>query len=258
MDLNFRPFGLHGEDLDFDFRRTERPRLVTNILAACLQSPDRTAVGPEQIEDWSLSDRLEKLLHIAFLSRPQPLRAAIRCHHPGCGQISEVEFSEAELSALAPAAAQDTVEISFQGQSIRLRRPSAKDQYQWLKRSYATETEAAAAILRTLSYATDNSGLPDQGVSTAVLEKISQAMEMFDPLVAFKTQVACPDCGQTQTEEVDLEGLALKRLHEIQQDLLQVIHQLAGNYHWTEREILRMPAWRRQYYIEKIQSESFL
>jgi hypothetical protein len=79
-------------------------------------------------------------------------------------------------------------------------------------------------------------------------------MEEFDPLPAFEMQVVCPECGAASTAAPALTAAALQRLVAAQERLLDDVHRIALNYHWTEAEILRMPAWRRESYLARIES----
>jgi hypothetical protein len=80
-------------------------------------------------------------------------------------------------------------------------------------------------------------------------------MTELDPVVAFRLLSRCPFCEEENHYEIDLERLALARLHEAQRRLIEVIHGLAAHYHWSEREVLLLPPWRRARYLALIEKE---
>jgi hypothetical protein len=47
---------------------------------------------------------------------------------------------------------------------------------------------------------------------------------------------------------------ALGMLRRAQQALVGAVHRLASQYHWSERDIFAVPAWRRQHYLRLIAS----
>jgi len=83
-------------------------------------------------------------------------------------------------------------------------------------------------------------------------DSIDEAMEEHDPLVGFHLEVNCPECGRATTHAPDLVAAALERLWLAQLDLIEQVHRLASHYHWTEEEISRIPRWRRQAYLARL------
>ena len=83
-------------------------------------------------------------------------------------------------------------------------------------------------------------------------------MQDFDPLVNFSLQVRCPYCSNEDVYELDLEGLSLQKLYESRLTLLNAIHRLATQYHWSEQQIFAIPPWRRSHYLTLIGKEETL
>ena len=80
-------------------------------------------------------------------------------------------------------------------------------------------------------------------------------MREADPLVAPTVSSPCPDCGHEQEQPLDLGRVLLRHLEAIQTGLLETVHQLAKSYHWTEDQILNLPARRRDRYLKLISRE---
>jgi len=60
-------------------------------------------------------------------------------------------------------------------------------------------------------------------------------MENIDPLINFAVIAKCPYCNVEDKHTINLEKIALKKLKQSQEDLLESIHKLASNYHWNEK-----------------------
>ena len=90
----------------------------------------------------------------------------------------------------------------------------------------------------------------------AALHRMEGALDAADPLVRAAVEAACPDCGRTSEHEMDLAGFVLARLARAQDALLETVHLLASRYHWSEAEILALPAWRRARYVALLERET--
>ena len=87
------------------------------------------------------------------------------------------------------------------------------------------------------------------------LARISEALDAFDPLVAFSVSLACPVCGAATEAPVDLEELALSALRRVQEARVREVHRIAHAYGWGEAAILALPARRRAQYLRLIAGE---
>jgi hypothetical protein len=88
------------------------------------------------------------------------------------------------------------------------------------------------------------------------LEEANRIMEEADPLVDFRLRVNCPFCSMQESYRVDLAELSLRRLRSAQRGLIVGVHRLATRYHWSEREIFEVPAWRRRMYLALLDNEA--
>jgi len=169
-----------------------------------------------------------------------------------CSAESEFELSADELSSLADRFREsETVSATAGGIQITLRRPTGRDQLEWLGDTQGTPE----VMLRRILVAPQLDELEQHGVGIDAVEAaLDGAMDEFDPLPGFEMQVVCPECGASTTAAPALTASALQRLVSAQERLLDDVHTIALNYHWTEAEILAMPAWRRQGYLARIEA----
>lgn len=236
-----RSFGRAAEDLELDFSASDRPALVTALLAAC--------VAPTDAEHWwqrPVGERTAALLALLRESEgAEAIAPSVRCEAAGCGARLEIELPHAAF-AVAPPASEAIAIDRDAGEHLVLRRPTGEDLRAWRTLRPTSREQALMAMLTTLSIA----GEPHPGDAARAAEALAEA----DPLVAFSVFCACPACGHEAEREVDLEGLALQRLAAHQRALLHDVHALASRYGWSESEILALTPARRARYLELIEN----
>jgi len=252
--LMLRPFGINKRDLEVDFNQPFRPALVTDILECCAtvingMSPDRNLL-------WALTvgTRIEWLLRIIGMGA---FNAALpmRCLNEQCGETVEVELTLDELLAIQSEPL-DLITVDCGGQFLQLRKPSGLDQREWATQEFPNERAAVSAMVQALVVGEESraeSELP--AIDDEWLLAIDRLMQDEDALVNFSLKVICPCCENTMNVEIDLQTLAIERLHQSQQRLLGTVHQLAKHYHWSEQEIFAVPAWRRLHYLKVLKKE---
>jgi predicted RNA-binding Zn-ribbon protein involved in translation (DUF1610 family) len=82
------------------------------------------------------------------------------------------------------------------------------------------------------------------------LETADGALAAVDPLAEVEITGTCPDCGAPLAAAYDLVAGWLTALRQRARALLEEIHLLALRYHWSEAQILRLPASRRKAYLD--------
>jgi hypothetical protein len=244
-----RPFGSELHDLGVEFEGVERARLVTSLLARCAQTGSGRQPSEQAIWELPLGTRIEAVVALAA-GGARPLAWRVRCSYPECGAEGELELSPEEIAGLAAAAYRDRlVPVKLGERTVWLRRPTGADQRQWLDGG----TEGATPLAASLCVEPAFDQLRAEGIALEQFgDSIDQAMEEYDPLVGFHLDVGCAECGRPTTQAPDLLAGALERLWTAQFDLIDQVHRLASHYHWTEEEIGRLPAWRRQAYLARL------
>lgn len=243
--------------LNLEFGTPDRPALVTELLATAAGDLNGSRQSdPEVISSlWQLSvaSRLKRLLRIARDTENLaafPLR--LRCPHTDCEQWLEIELACADLDALHDEAA-DRELLRFPGvetNALTFRRPTGEDLRRW-RASAATGSASAQSLFQALLIPAS-----DAPASTALpsAQVLADAFAEFDSLVAFQLATTCPHCGRESTHPVDLETLALTRLQNLQQRLVQENHRLAHAYGWSENDILQVPRARRLRYLAQLEA----
>ncbi len=233
--LRVRRFGTGARDLEIDFD-APRPLVVTGVLTAAL-GPDDDIAGDVW---WTVPvhARIALALAVAELATGQAIEVTLPC---ACGETASLDLTAAELLAFSRERAAGRIELDIAG--FRVRIPVGRDQLHWLElgRTTATDAELARGVLSHLA-----GGV---ALADADLTAIERALAEADPLVDFQIDSSCPDCGAALHATVDLEAIALGRLRRVQRTLIEEVHVLASAYHWTEAQIVALPAWRRGEYL---------
>jgi hypothetical protein len=243
---SFRAFGTQAGDIQVDFAAAP-PVVAMGVIRCCLSDPPE--VTPEALLALPVSEQIACLLRIVAAGDDERLQLAQPC--AACGERMGIELVIPDLITFHLAAlAADTLAVDLDGAPLTLRRPTGQDQIAWL-----AERQAGISVQQVLATLLVAGALPDEGLRQDDLERLSAAMDDFDPLVNFRVETACPYCGASGSYALDLQAEAMQRLRLIQQDLIHQVHVVAWHYHWDEAAILAMPAHRRQQYLRLIERE---
>lgn len=237
-----RAFGERAEDLDVDFSRLPRPVLVGEILKRCLPALDDGLCDECDIQQWTLDRRLQGLLAVAAAGGTAALTTRHRCAH--CDETLEIPLDLANFARDEAAADFDATLPS--GERLCVSLPTGHHQQHWLRKGDVTIRGMARDLVRSID---GEHVRGDWEVPEDWLEFIAGRLEQHDPLTALELLARCPECDAEATIAFDLEALLLEQLQSRQMQILREIHLLASGYHWSEREILGMPAWRRRHYL---------
>jgi hypothetical protein len=240
-------------DIDFGARR---PWVVTQILARCAGDADgRLAPDSEdEVWRWSVPQRTQALLGVARACGISSVAALASCDRAGCGERIELEF---ELESFARTAEPGAFAWKDAGQCVNLRLPTGDDQRRWADALPVDDPGLPAWIGAQLVRDVDGTPLEEGWqLPESWLPGVEAALADQDPATDLRVGGACTSCGAGFSAEIDLEALLLGRLARLQQDLLLDVHLLARSYHWSEAQILALPAWRRAYYLAALGAET--
>jgi hypothetical protein len=83
-----------------------------------------------------------------------------------------------------------------------------------------------------------------------VEETLEAALEALDPQAEVLLDLACPACRARWSEVFDAAHVLAADIQAAARRLTSEVAALARVYHWSERDILAMPAARRRFYLE--------
>jgi len=195
--------------------------------------------GIEGAEAMPLGERDAALMRLRAARLGPTLTCVETC--PNCGALLEFDLATDDLLAGMGAGAAATVTLSTG--SHRLRALTAAD----LEAAAGLPREAARAALASAA-----AGAPvDDPADIAAVEA---RLEAADPLAHVALDLACAACGAGWQAGFDIVALMWAELRAAGQGLMREIHALASAYHWSEAEILAVPAARRRRYLDMIGS----
>jgi hypothetical protein len=242
-NIAMRPFG-DVADLHLDFGQADRPGLITALLARCGDNSD-----PEFWWSQPVGLRTAALLRLLVATDPSAARLplAARCVRQECGELYEFDLPLAALLEQAPETGPVGTQLE-DGRTVTLRRPTGSDLRRWRQAPPRPRAEALRVMLSELRL----EGALHEGDESA----LSRSLAEHDPVVGFSVLCPCPACSEPHEVAVDLEGVALARLHARQRMLTEEIHVLASRYGWSEAEVLAVPPQRRARYLSLIEAEA--
>ena len=200
------------------------------ILAAASPGASR-----DTLADLSIGERDTRLLQLRSLLLGPHAEGFAECPH--CQEPIEFPFDAAAFTP-GPEGRASARPVS----ETLLRPPTSRD----LAASVAAP-DNATAVQVLVERCTGRVDLPNDDV-----EALSRALLEVDPQAEILLRLTCPACAHEWDLPFDVAEFFWKELVVHAQRLLREIDALARAYGWTEREILNLPAQRRQTYLEML------
>lgn len=242
-ELHLRAFGTRVEDLDVDFSSEDSGELATELLVRCSAGAPSAIAETDWYRRLPVGTRLRGLVQLCLLGGIEDFAWTVTCAADGCGEMVDVELPLLVLAAPSPAASAGVIEVSSDGENLRVRLPTEEDIAEW-RQSDAGPDDMLRALVQ---------GNWSQAMSADLLDAVEAALIEADPLVGFDVICQCPGCGSSLALDVDVEAEALGTLKRLQEELFEEISMLASVFHWSESDIVRLPRERRRRYITQIE-----
>lgn len=235
-----RAFGSAATDLDVAFGPRPADALATEVLARCVGEDAAT------VERWTLARRLQALLAVRCADASDAAASAT----VGCGACGSRFEIELPLAACVQDVDESPLTVTpAQGRQLSARLPQAGDLAVWRATAAHDETALAASLVLEVDGAVP---APDLVLTADEVEALAEQLAVRDPFTALQVEAACPDCGHGNAADVNLETLLLGDFAARQRRLLDEVATLARAFHWTEAQILELPAWRRAHYLARV------
>jgi len=215
------------------------------------------AKGLELVRELCVGDRHFLLLQWRLMLAGGSDYEWLSAHCPACEARYDFPLEWAQLP-VKPAGESFPL-ISFllndssinNGEAIQVRVPRGSDQ-EFIAQLHTqlhtqNETDLRTQLLQRLVI-TDNPRALVQALDEHEIAKIETALEQAAPELAQQLQLACPECGKQHQVQLDW----YRGIHKPVDELLDQVHRLAANYHWSEREILALPKQRRTAYLRRL------
>jgi uncharacterized protein (UPF0212 family) len=241
-----------------------RPLSAVDLLDAWERGAGRTPVGqaqailavafpevaPDRLDRLTVARRDAILLLLRLQTFGTQIDGLAGC--PDCGERLELAFDARDLPA-GPLVDEDldgdpTATLQVGGCEVTYRLPGAAD---LLAMNAPLDREAARRRLLEaciLAARQDGVPVPTGELPGPILDAVEEGMAQAGADVVLAA--ACPACGRQLEIIFDIVSFFWAEIQARAMRLLQEVHALASAYGWSEADILRMSAWRRQRYLE--------
>lgn len=211
-----------------------RERALSYALACCVERLGSIRdPSPEILHSLTLCDR-HALVRALIVAAGGDVSISAEC--AGCKRRLELTLDLTAVHLPLAAARRITLNRRCRGRikRRRIRLPGPTD-----LEAAEDETSLIAACM--------NCSRAEARTWRAAAERL---LTQCDPLGHLEIVGQCLDCGHQVLAEYDLTGTWLRRMRLETEGLLHEIHVLASSYHWSEIEILQLPAARRRAYLD--------
>jgi hypothetical protein len=198
-----------------------------------------------------IGERDAMLLELRGLTLGQELTLCDCC--PDCGLPLEIQLAIPALATAAPSPEAEAAATSLcvAGRPMRLRRAEPADLRAALRAGAAARGALAALCLEPL----DGGPLVQPAeIDEDLLDDIAGRLAGLDPQADLLFAFACPDCGLEWTSVLDIVDYFWTELRGHVSALADDVDDLARAYHWSESDILALPARRRAAYLERVRA----
>jgi hypothetical protein len=268
-DFSFRPITgaleMQLQDLlqECSANNTAHPVWVSRFLVAILARLATRKIEPDDeksmamVRELCVADRHYLLLQWRLMLAGGSDFEWLSAHCPACEARYDFPLEWAQLPV--KPAGEYFPQFPFflnntsinNGEAIQVRVPRGSDQ-EFIAQLHTQvhtqdETNLRAHLLQHLIIA-DNPRALVQALDDDEIARIETALEQAAPELAQQLQLACPECGEQHQVQLDW----YRGIHKPVDELLDQVHSLAANYHWSEREILALPKQRRTAYLRRL------
>lgn len=212
------------------------------LLTSCLRDAAGRPPEDDAVRRWTVARRLDALVAIREAGGTKTECVVLRCEEPGCGEGFEAEI---DLAACRNPGDASAVEFAVAGDTVRARLPTGMDQARWQEERTPLHLVAASLLE------------PPAPAGDAVIAALDAALAGVDPSRQLQFELACPGCATVRRHVVDLEAQLLDAFGREQGRWLRQIARLAQAFHWPEADIAQLPAWRRDFYLGRLDADGF-
>ena len=203
--------------------------------------------GLDQVRLLTVGDRDALALHLRGLTFGDRIDCVVRC--PSCAERMDLELAVSSLLLPPDERGAEYVPLSGEaGPPAQLRPPTGRDleAAAWA----AVHDPAAAARHLLAACAEDAGGLDVDALTAEEVAELAGRLAELEPQSDLQLELECPSCTAAFELPFDPAGFLLQELAAESGALHREVHALALHYHWSERDILGLPAPKRRLYLE--------
>jgi hypothetical protein len=217
-------------------------RALALLEAACSDT------SPEELAQLSVGQRDARLLRLRELTFGPRLTSLATC--VTCREQLELSFTSADLLLPSDESTEPLI-LHVAPYEVRFRLPDSLD-LAAISVDKSRDVESARQVLlaRCLLSA-ERAGEPLRIIDlpAEVVEAVVERMAEADPQADVQIALSCPHCAARWQMPFDIESFFWNEIGAWAERLLNEVHILASSYGWREADILKMTAWRRNFYL---------
>jgi len=221
---------------------------VTNILHATLSHVAGIPANKKLVRSLCSGDRQYLILQLQAIINPANRWLTTRCSD--CDKLIQLQLIPGILPVIAAGENFPATTTKLSIGNVSLRVPNGADEGALLLQPNDGKKRLNHLLSRLLSQSDKKVDL--NSLNTNDLDIIDQTLEAMMPQASTVISTRCPYCESVQKINHDI----YEWMSEASQDIENDIHQLAINYHWSEKEILALPKTRRKHYIQLIEQNN--
>ena len=204
----------------------------------------------KELAELNVGERDRRLLELRENTIGTALSCAVEC--PACGEDLQFEFDTRQIVRPALLRATEPLVAAVEEFSVTFRLPNSQDLVEAL-RGPSAENVRARLLTRCLPEVR-KSGVPFpvEELPESVIAEVCERMARSDPQGDVQFSVECKSCGKGWQAPFDVARFFWAETAVRAQRALSEVHVLATAYGWSESDVLRMGAARREFYLQMV------
>ena len=198
----------------------------------------------------SVGERDRRLLTLRQWTFGSQLASVTNCSE--CGERLEwtIETTALQVGNVAETTGDLTVQVD--DYFVRFRLPNTLDLASVSESSSASSARQALLEKCVFSARLEGEEILPSALPAAVTTEIARRMAEADPQADIELELSCPACGQHWQALFDIESFFWSEITAWAQRILSEVDRLARAYGWSEKDILNLSPWRRQFYLSLV------
>jgi len=171
---------------------------------------------------------------------------------PTCGERVEITFQTDDILVPGAADAEGPGSLEVDGFLLTYRLPASRDLLAVQGASDVNEASRQVLGGCLLSAVFREEPVSFSQLPESVIDALAARFAEDDPQADVQLSLCCPECEEKWDLVFDIASFLWTEVEAVAERLLLEVHILAFNYGWSERDILSLPAARRQFYLQEI------
>ncbi len=218
---------------------------VSIILMQALERVAGLVVSEELVCSLCSGDRRYLILQLEALIDPSPQWLTSNCQ--ACDELIQFQINPATMPVKPSGKGFPQTSIALSIGDVSLRVPTGVDEEELANRAQ-NEKNAMNILLNRLLYSSAQP-VDASELNAEDLDLIDMTLDEMTPQAGGAASITCPYCTKQQQISIDNYAWITRKIQRLDKD----IHTLAIHYHWSEKEILALPRYRRQRYLQLIE-----